>query len=225
MTRAPNVTAAADAILERVGLMRNPYLLALADGSMSLESFRRSQQQFFFAVRFFARPMAALVSRIPEPATRLDLIHNIVEEHGDFHEAQFHQNTFAKFLSSIGTTRPDPDQLRPAVHAFNSVLIGACANDEVDIGICCLGIIEQAFAEISAVIGKTVVQRGWVPADKLVHYALHAELDVRHAEEFFILVEPHWNEPSRRTMTQQGLGLGAYAFDQLYRNLYIDAGV
>jgi pyrroloquinoline-quinone synthase len=223
MTRAPNVTAAADAILERAGLMRNPYLMALADGSMSLESFRKSQQQFFFAVRFFARPMAALVSRIPDPAARLNLIHNIVEEHGDFHEAQFHQNTFANFLTSIGASRPDPQQIQPAVHAFNSVLMGACANDEADIGICCLGIIEQAFAELSAMIGKAVVDRGWVPADNLVHYALHAELDVRHAEEFFILVEPHWSDTARRALIQQGLELGAYSFDQLYRNLYIVA--
>ena len=82
--------------------------------------------------------------------------------------------------------------------------------DELDVGICCLGIIEHAFAGISGFIGKAVVNRGWVPASDLVHYALHAELDVRHAEEFFARVESGWEDVPRRTIIQQGLELGAY---------------
>ena len=34
-------------------------LEALSGGTMSRESFRRTQEQFFFAVTFFPRPMAA----------------------------------------------------------------------------------------------------------------------------------------------------------------------
>src|SRR5260221_7442627 len=64
---APRVTAAADLTLENSGIRHNPYLQALQDGSMRLEGFRRSQEQFFFAVTFFPRPMAALVGRIPSP--------------------------------------------------------------------------------------------------------------------------------------------------------------
>lgn len=45
-------------VLEEVGILGNPYLDALADGSMGLERFRRTQEQFFFAVTFFPRPMA-----------------------------------------------------------------------------------------------------------------------------------------------------------------------
>ena len=63
--RAPRVTAKANAVLADVGLLHNPYFEALRRGTMSLEAFRRSQEQFFFAVTFFPRPMAALVGRIP----------------------------------------------------------------------------------------------------------------------------------------------------------------
>ena len=64
-----------------------------------------------------------------------------------------------------------------------------------------------------------VVARGWVPQDALVHYALHAQIDERHAEEFFAVIEPQWDDPARRYFIEQGLGLGAYAFDRLYRDL------
>src|SRR4051812_15114042 len=81
--RAPRVTAAADAILGKADLLRsNPYLRALKTGSMSLAQFRHSQEQFFWAVSFFSRPMAAMVARIPDAKARLDILHNVVEEHG-----------------------------------------------------------------------------------------------------------------------------------------------
>jgi pyrroloquinoline-quinone synthase len=219
--RAPRVTALADKIVRRVGLLDHPYLRALSDGSMSLEQFRRSQEQFFFAVRYYPRPMAALISRMPDPLARLGIVRNLAEEHGDFHEDQFHQNTFRQFLASIGGRDPWTAGLAPcpAVHAFNSALMGACCAGELEAGIGCMGIIEHAFAPISASIGKAVVDRKWVAPDCLVHYALHAELDVRHAEDFFALIEPQWDDPRRGAAAREGLELGAYLFTALYRGL------
>ena len=157
----------------------------------------------------------------------MDLVHNIVEEHGDFHEAQFHQNTFRQFLKSIGGQSPDQAgvPITTSLNAFNSLLMGVCNSDAIETGICCMGIIEQAFSVISAMIGKAVVDRGWLGSKELVHYALHAELDVRHAEEFFLIVEPQWNQPAVKTSIEQGLELGAYAFDQLYRSMHQIAGM
>lgn len=219
--RAPRVTARAQQIIERSGLPSNPYFAALHDGSLSLENFRRTQEQFFFAVTFFPRPMAALVGRIDDPTLRLDILHNLLEEHGDFQEERFHHNTFRKFLTTIGS---DPARLAgialwPALRAFNSVLTAACVLDELEVGIACMGSIEHAFAGISASIGSGVIARGWVRSEDLVHYKLHAEIDERHAEEFFAVIEPRWDDPARRYAIEQGLELGVYIFDRLYRDL------
>src|ERR1044071_7099674 len=101
--RAPLITARADAVLERVGILRNPYLAALADGSMSRACFQVTQEQFFFAVTFFPRPMAALVGRTSDPHARLDILRNLVEEHGEFDAGAFHHNTFREFLRRVGS--------------------------------------------------------------------------------------------------------------------------
>lgn len=221
-SRAARVTARAREVLEKSGIRRNPYFQTLEDGSMPLEGFRRSQEKFFFAVTFFPRPMAALVGRIPNPKSRLDILHNLVEEHGEFEERLFHHTTFKSFLRSIGSEpeRAEIEPLTPALRAFNSVLTCACVLDELEVGVACMGIIEYAFAGISATIGRAVVKRGWVLQDELVHYALHAQIDERHAEEFFAVIEPKWAEPERRYFIEQGLELGAYAFDRLYLDLY-----
>jgi pyrroloquinoline-quinone synthase len=221
-SRAPCVTARADAILKRMKILHNPYLEALVDGSMTIECFRRTQEQFFFAVTFFPRPMAALVGRIADPRQRLDILHNLVEEHGEFQEQSFHHTTFQQFLRTLNS---QPEKLStvavwPALRAFNSVLTASCVLDELEVGVACMGIIEYAFAGISAAIGKAVVDRGWVEADRLVHYKLHAEIDERHAEEFFAVIEPLWSDERRRYYIEQGLELGAYIFDRLYRDMH-----
>jgi pyrroloquinoline-quinone synthase len=221
-SRASRVAAHADAILKRINILHNPYLEAVTDGSMTQEFFRRTQEQFFFAVTFFPRPMAALVGRIPDPRQRLDILRNLVEEHGEFQEKFFHHTTFQEFLRTLGSR---PEQLGslpvwPALRAFNSVLTASCVLDELEVGVACMGIIEHAFAAISAVIGKAVVHRGWVATGRLVHYKLHAEIDERHAEEFFAVIEPLWDDERRRYYIEQGLELGAYIFDRLYRDMH-----
>jgi pyrroloquinoline-quinone synthase len=221
-SRAPRVTARADAVLKRVDILHNPYLEALTKGSMTLECFRRTQEQFFFAVTFFSRPMAALVGRIADPRQRLDILRNLVEEHGEFQEQFFHHTTFREFLRTLGSQpeKLDSMALWPALRAFNSVLTASCVLDELETGIACMGIIEHAFAGISAVIGKAVVQQGWVPAEGLVHYRLHAAIDERHAEEFFAVIESNWDVAGRRYYIEQGMELGAYVFDRLYRDMH-----
>ena len=223
--RAQRVSAQAAAILDKIRILSNPYLEALQNGTMSLDCFRRTQEQFFFAVTFFPRPMAALVGRIAEPKARLDILHNLVEEHGEFQEQLFHHVTFQQFLRTIGSTPEKVEKMPvcPAVRAFNSVLTAACVLDELEVGVGCMGIIEFAFAGISAIIGRAVVERGWVVSDRLVHYKLHAAIDERHAEEFFAVVEPRWEDTQRRYYIEQGLALGAHIFDRLYRDLYADA--
>lgn len=217
---APQVTGHSGAILERVRMHKNPYFETLKDGSMSKEQFLRTQEQFYFAVAFFPRPMSSLVARIPHPKDRLDILHNVLEEHGDLNEEEFHVTTFQKFLTSVGsTTVLDEVTQSPQVRAFNGVLASACALDKVEVGVACLGTIELAFADISALIGKAVVDRGWVSYDDLVHYKLHAEIDKRHAEELFYVLERHWETPSKQKTIKQGLELGAYVFDRLYRDL------
>ena len=221
-SRAPQVTARANEVIERVGVLQNSYFSGLASGEMDLECFRLTQEQFFFAVTFFPRHMAALVAKIPDPKMRLDILHIVVEEHGEFNVDEFHHTTFQRFLKSIGSdVSPLEDQsqwsLWSPVRAFNSCLTTSCVLDELEVGVACLGIQEYIFSDASAIIGKAVVENGWVSEEELIHYKLHAEIDKRHAEEIFAVVEPKWE--SHRYFIDQGLELGAYIFDRMFRDL------
>ncbi|MEM8637767.1 MAG: iron-containing redox enzyme family protein [Cyanobacteria bacterium P01_G01_bin.54] len=220
-TSAPRITAHADTVLAQAQLLETPYFQALRNGEMTLEQFRRSQEQFYFAVTFFPRPLAALLAKLSNPSTRQGILHNLVEEHGDFNPEEFHEATIRRFVKNIGgNTDFNSLGICPAIHSFNSLLLGTCTLDEVEVGAACLGMIEYAFIGISATLAQQSIKRGWITPEKLSHYVLHEELDAKHAEDFFVLVESQWDNPLRRPLIKKGLELGIYTWKCFYNGLY-----
>jgi pyrroloquinoline-quinone synthase len=218
---APQTLALAAAIIERSGIKQNPYFSQLRSGAMPIEHLRASQEQFSFAVNYFSRAMASLVLRVPKYHRRIDILHNVWEEHGEGKHQDSHDASIRRFLESIGHTPKtfELEPMWPCTRAFNNIIAGACLIDEIEVGVCCMGNIELCFAWISNVIASAVVEKGWVARDNVHHYALHEQIDPRHAEEFFLVVEQDFADPVRRHYIQQGLELGCYAFDRFYRDL------
>jgi pyrroloquinoline-quinone synthase len=220
----PTEAAAIDWLTARP-ILRQRYFKDLADGRLPHQAFVDSQVQFSHAVGFFSRCLAALIARLPTSAARAVLVHNLAEEHGldeehpalGFRPPFAHDRTFAKFLLSLGhdaTTVP-----RPPVQAFNLALLGACSAESPGFAFAALGIIEYAFADISAEIGRHVVQRGWVQAAELTHYSLHAEIDKRHAAELFEAAERAEDIDYANDSILAGLAFGHYIFARLYLDL------
>lgn len=212
---------------QRLNALENPYLRALREGSLSREDFVETQLQFLFAVVFFSRPMAVLVGRLPRPEMRLPLLENIHDEHGAGNLGMTHERTFLSLLSRFGIGPEDIERraLWPEVRAFNTVLAGCCTLDDGATGLAALGIIEDLFSGISAHLGQSIVHRGWLRAEEVVHYPTHEHLDVEHAEGFYRTLRPLYaSHPRHAYQIEQGLELGAYAFLRLYEDLYRSRG-
>jgi pyrroloquinoline quinone (PQQ) biosynthesis protein C len=211
------------ALRTRLQVPANEYLVGLRDGALSREDFVETQLQFFFAVVFFSRPMAALAGRLPRPEMRLQILANVSDEHGEGRLRFCHERTFLELLSRLGVPPAEIERraLWPEVRAFNTTLAGLCLLDDTNTAVAALGIIEDLFAGISATIGKAIVARGWLPSDQVVHYATHEKLDEAHAEGFYEgLYAPYAAHPRFQYQIEQGLELGAYAFLRLYEDLW-----
>lgn len=202
----------------------NPYLRALRDGGLDKGDFVETQVQFYYAVVFFSRPMAVLAAKMPNAGARTAILRNVWEEHGEGDENHRHGATFLELLHRLAGLRLADVEARtlwPEVRAFNTALIGCCALDDWEIGAGCMGIIERMFVDISAWIGTSIAARGWLPRARVVHYAMHEVLDRRHSADFFDSLEAAWAaSDASRYRIEQGLRLGAYVFDRLYRDLW-----
>ncbi|PCJ52235.1 MAG: hypothetical protein COA79_24210 [Planctomycetota bacterium] len=210
-------------ILQEINHQDNPYFTKLLNKEFKKDDFIETQIQFYFAVIFFSRPMAALAAKIPTAELRLEVIRNVWEEHGEGNIDSMHGNTFLILLDrlgSISTQDIDSRALWPCVRHFNTTLIGACVLDEYLIGVGMMGMIEHMFSQISGWIGKGIIENDWIQKDQLIHYAAHEDLDVKHSEDFFNVLKKSWEKKSDRYYIEQGLRLGAYMFNLLYDGLY-----
>lgn len=213
-----------NSILDECEYRENPYFQSLRDGEFIKEDFIETQIQFYSAVVFFSRPMAALAAKIPTPQLRLEIVRNVWEEHGEGDLGHIHGITFVDLLSRLGQITPADIEKRalwPEIRSFNTVLSGACVLDEYLVGVGLMGMIERMFSDISAWIGKGIVARGWMTTENMIHYSLHEKLDIRHSDDFFDVLEHSWStSPEARYAIEQGLRLGAFAFNGLYEGLY-----
>ncbi|MEY3903517.1 MAG: hypothetical protein RL189_2823 [Pseudomonadota bacterium] len=213
-----------DQVLSDANYAENPYFVNLSNGQFEKSDFVETQIQFYFAVVFFSRPMAALAAKIPTPEQRIEVIRNVWEEHGEGRLSHGHGSTFLEFLSRLANVTPEHVEKRglwPEIRIFNTTLSGACVLDNYLIGVSALGIIERMFSDISAWIGQGVVKRGWLTDSRMIHYKLHSHLDVKHAQEFFdVLSEPYLKSGQNRYQIEQGLRLGATVFNGMYAGLW-----
>ncbi len=224
----PELNALVAQVLRETNALANPYFRALGDGSLSREDFVETQAQFYLAVIFFNRPMAALAAKIPYAALRMEVLRNVWEEHGEGDPERVHGKTFVTLmerLAGLGEQDLARRVLWPEVRIFNTALAGACVLDEYLIGTATLGMIERTFCDLSRFIGAAIVDRGWMKADQVIHYSLHQELDIKHAQDFFNVLGPAWMENvENRYYIEQGLRMGATLFDGLYAGLYRERG-
>jgi pyrroloquinoline quinone (PQQ) biosynthesis protein C len=214
-----------DAILKEVDHASNPYFVSLRDGTFDKEDFVETQIQFFFAVDFFSRPMAAVAAKIPNARQRVEVLRNVWEEHGEGEEVQTHSETFMTFLSRLDGVKPSEIEARvlwPEVRVFNTTLAGAAVLDDYPVSVSMMGMVERMFSDISAWIGTSVVDQGWITPDQMIHYNLHQDLDIRHSDDFFEVVLSQWNknQGNDRYAIEQGLRLGATVFNGMYEGLY-----
>jgi hypothetical protein len=205
-------------LLQSYDFRKNAFFQDLASGEMNLEDFIRTQEQFYYAVTGFSRPLALVAAGIPDYEGRLKILKNLWEEHGDGDLKETHGATFTELLKRLSgkasiTIPPEGAE----VLLFNSTLDDICRNHHYLKGVAALGMIERMFADISGFIASTIVERGWLPRERVIHYSVHEKIDTFHAEDFFSILRPHY--PTQREVIDEGLMLGALTFLQLYQQL------
>lgn len=219
-----NLNDLIERVLKDTNYYDNPYFVNLREKTFAKEDFIETQIQFFYAVIFFSRPMAALAAKIPTPELRLEVLRNVWEEHGEGSLTQAHGKTFLEFLNRIGGVSEQDVGLRGLwadVRIFNTTLSGVSVLDDFVVAVGTLGMIERMFSDISAWIGRGVIENQWLAAGEMIHYKLHQELDIKHSADFFKIIEsPFQKSAENRYLIEQGLRLGATVFNNLYFGLW-----
>ncbi len=212
-----------DALLEEIGYRRNPYFSALLEKRFAREDFVETQIAFCHQVAMFNRAMMLAATHIARPERRWPAVANVVDEHHRGDVARAHHFTIREFVRRVSGD-PDIDidarAMWPEVSQNVAVMLGSSLLGH-DYGLSGLAMVERMFADISGWIAEGVVSNGWLSEEQLIHYNLHAQLDMRHADELFDVLREDWERgPESRYYVVQGMWVGGWSFNALYTGLW-----
>jgi hypothetical protein len=152
--------------------------------SCTQAEFLQSQIPFYSAVECFPRVLLQLASKIETSESRLKVIENIWEEHGQGRSDHFHTSTFMAHLESLNSNQPITLKQNPFVTTWTEDLLDD-AHDIATLGTL-LGAIEYMYAVISEDIAQTMSR--FELANDTCHYKKHATLDWSHGQELLDVV-------------------------------------
>lgn len=205
--------------MQRASPQEIAYVRLVLDGSLSREDFLRTQVQFLFAVEPYADCLAMLAARCESPEARRVLEQNVRDEHGGGDPSDAHGQTFRALLGKLGVTAAqiDASPRWQCVEVFNAGVREACTTAPEPSGIATIAVIEDLFTDISAGLGRGIVARGWLAAEEIVHYDVHAQLDRIHADALYALLDPS-DETTVRAI-EHGMARGVSLMVDLYAGL------
>lgn len=197
----------------------HPYFVWAWSERTTRDAFRQSQVPFRFAVAGWAQAVAAVLARTPRLELRRGPLENLADEHGG-PLRESHEDSFDRYLRALGASEGELARSCPVtVHAFRESTTSFCLVHPYEAGAAALGIIERLYIDISADIARRVIDRRWAEPGSQDHYALHEELDVKHARDLLDMARPAWEDARGRAEVALGLALGAQWFWQLYLDL------
>lgn len=208
--------------IAELNLPENVYFKMLCSGKMSKQQFLKSQMEFAPMVYFFSRPMAQVIANIPEAPPRVALVGNLWEEHGQGVPENVHGQTILTLIDRLGGDSSSIDLNNPSPNAriFNEALRGVSTFENYRFAVSMFAGIERTFADISALIGQSIVDQGWLDVHQVTHYGLHKALDIEHAEDFLSVVDNDWQEGVFKSSIKEGIRFGCHLFAHTYTGFY-----
>lgn len=225
MSLHPEIKAYLESTVASLNLQEHPYFKGLLTGKFSKEQFLDSQNQFSYLVKYFARPMAAVISNIPDAITRSAIVANLWEEHGQGNHEKIHGRTILTLIDRLGgdSSKLDEKYTSESIQIFNTALRGIAVFEDYRVSASVFGGIERAFVDISSLICQVIIEQGWLQQERITHYAIHKEIDIKHAEEFLEVTEADWDKDEEsKEMIRRGIRLGVRLFTNVYSDFARD---
>ena len=173
-----------DRVILEWAVSKSQALRQFAEGNSSNKSIAlslaREFQPFCFEFPLF---LAAAISHIRDDKSRLLLVSNLYEEHGNLELDRFHPALFRKFMRGIGV-EPDSLELDPASPGVQAAehVTAICREGPAYKALATLYAIELSFAPVCDVI-VAGLKHLKLSAETEYFWILHSGADVEHAEQ------------------------------------------
>lgn len=179
-------------------ILDHPFLNRLAEGRLSQEQLRYFAMQYSVYCSYFPRFLAASAANVPDDRTRMPIMENLWEEHGEGRIERSHRVLYEQFALALGLSADDLHRVSPLPNTRACVenLLDLCEEGHFLESLGALGPGTEYFTTKEYLKILTGLRNyPQLSETDLVFWEVHTELDEEHYSEMIDALRP-WTRTS-----------------------------
>lgn len=210
-------------------IINHPFVDLIAEGKLSKKQLQYFAEQYAVYCSYFPRFLAAAAANIPDDATRMPIVENLWEEHGEGKLDLSHRILYNRFARGTGlaeATIAAPEPL-PTTMIVCENLFNLCQDGHFLESLGALGPGTEYFTnEEYARIEKGLKKYDFLTKEAIYFWTVHITLDATHYSEMVDAIAPWSDSLEHKFLIKQGakkaIDLEILFWDGLEDNLPID---
>lgn len=188
-------------------ILKHPFLKRIKKSSLSKKQLRYFAEQYSVYCQYFPRFLAAAAANIPDDKTRMPIIENLWEEHGEGKLSKSHRILYNNFAASLGLSEEDLKNVTPisTTRICCENLINLCHDGHFIESLGALGPGTEFFTnEEYSIIADGLENYDFLNKDDLEFWTVHISLDEDHYSEMIDCLRPWANTIENRYLIKTG---------------------
>jgi len=188
-------------------IIKHPFIQRIEDAWLNKEQLQYFVEQYYIYCTYFPRFLAAAAANIPDDQTRLPIIENLWEEHGEGKLEMSHRILYERFAASLFLSKEDLQNVKPlpTTQICCENLINLCHDGHFLESLGALGPGTEFFTnEEYAKIERGLKKYDFLTADDIYFWTVHISLDEDHYSEMLEAIEPWANNLENKYLIKSG---------------------
>ena len=188
-------------------ILHHPFISRIKDGWLDKDQLQYFTEQYAIYCRHFPRFLAAAAANVPDDLTRMALIENLWEEHGEGVLAKSHRILYENFAAAFGLNTEDLDHVipLPTTEICIENMLDLCSNKHFLVALGALGPGTEYFTnEEYKIIQTGLRQYDFLTEDHIEFWTVHISLDEDHYADMVNAIA-HWaDDNDNQEMLRRG---------------------
>lgn len=188
-------------------ILEHPFLQRIADASLTKPQLQYFAKQYSIYCYYFPRFLAAAAANIPYDETRMPIIENLWEEHGEGKLSKSHRMLYNDFAAALEVS---PEELKAAqplasTQACVATLFDLCLNGSFIESLGALGPGTEFFtSEEYSIIAEGLAKYDFLTDKDIEFWTVHISLDEAHYSEMIDILVPYADSKENRDLIREG---------------------
>ena len=194
----------------RIGInqiLEHPFLKRIADASLSKSQLQYFTKQYSIYCYYFPRFLAATAANIPYDETRMPIIENLWEEHGEGKMSKSHRVLYNNFAAALEVSVDELKAAQPlaSTQACVTTLFDLCLNGSFIESLGALGPGTEFFtSEEYGIIAEGLAKYDFLTDKDIEFWTVHISLDETHYSEMVDILVPYIDSEENRQLVKEG---------------------